>query len=630
MIGYRDFTRARYVACSVLAIALSGCSTSDAPLPVAASGPEPSSINDETLAAACSAAALQNVASVLGQGVTVKAIPNGATVPEGARFYASTATTPAFCQAVGSFVTNPATGKTANFMATFPANWNGKYMQVGCSGHCGQFFVSDPAMPTIVITSQGKPMDAITKGYAIFATDEGHTGMAGGTWAVKPSGEVDEDAIEDFYYRADKVLSKMGKDFTKAFYGALRNRPQSIAYSYFNGCSGGGRDALVAASLFPEAFDGIIAGSPYNTSGGAFQFAGVPIASLRSPAAQVTPALVSLIQPIVMAQCDKLDGVQDGLIQNPAACNFRPERDLPICKPGQASGTCFTKEQVETVSTLISAVTDERGAVVQPGLAVSELQGTSFITPKRPADLSAAEPFPGSDNGDVANNGYWPLADAMLKVFVHDNDRNFHTRSVVSFASGGTGQVSNFHIVVPGSEVALLRRKAFSGIGHRPEGFDNLLKSRTRLLIWHNLSDNVLTPYASTNLYNQLASRHGGYAKVQQSVRLFGLPGTPHCSMGGIGPNTFDAIGAMEKWVENGRAPDALMATLYPVNGFGVKDFSKAPGRTMPLCKYPAMARYKGAGDVNDGANWECPANDRRMLEIGESGRQAGVIGPKI
>lgn len=605
-------------------LGLGGCSVTQPAPGESVAVTAPAQLDDEVLAAACTPEVMNRVAQSLG-GVTVKPIPNGATVPAGTRFYPAREGAPAFCQAVGSFVTNPATGKTANFMATLPAHWNGKYMQIGCSGHCGQFFVSDPAMPTIVITSQGKPMDAIKRGYAAFATDEGHVGLAGGTWAVKASGQVDQDAVTDLYYRADKVLARMGKAFTTAFYGALAKRPQVITHSYFNGCSGGGRDALVAASYFPTEFDGIIGGSPYSTAGTAFQFAGVPIASLRSPGAFVPADLIKLIDPIVKAQCDKLDGVEDGLIQNPAACNFRPERDLPICKPGESGGKCFTSEQAETVSALLSAVTDEEGNIVQPGLSVSEIQAMSFITPKRPADLTAPEPFPGSDNGDVARNGYWPLADAMLKVFVHENDPAFHTRSVIGFRSGGPGPVSNYHIVVPRSEVALLHDKARLGTGHFVENYDALLNSKTKLMIWHNLSDTVLTPYTSYNLYKALARRHGGYGRLQQSIRLFSLPGTPHCSMGGIGPNSFDAIGAMENWVEKGEAPDSLAATFYPVNGFGVKDFDKVPGRTMPLCKFPEMARYKGHGDVNDGRNWECDPRDKRMLQVGESGVQAGV-----
>ncbi len=122
---------------------------------------------------------------------------------------------------------------------------------------------------------------------------------------------------------------------------------------------------------------------------------------------------------------------------------------------------------------------------------------------------------------------------------------------------------------------------------------------------------------------------YGGYAKLQDNVRLFMLPGTGHCSMFGCGPQNFDALSAMEAWVEMGTAPDALLATQYDVRvrmGSPSLDFSKPTGRTMPLCKFPEMAHYSGSGDVMQAANWSCPANDSSMLKVGESGRQAGVI----
>ena len=122
--------------------------------------------------------------------------------------------------------------------------------------------------------------------------------------------------------------------------------------SYFSGCSGGGRDAFVAASYFPEEFDGIIGGSAYNLAGVGFQAGGSAVATLRSVDADVPPALVSKIDPIVKAQCDQLDGVEDGLIQNPAACDFRPERDLPRCDGKTPPDQCFTQAQIETISTL--------------------------------------------------------------------------------------------------------------------------------------------------------------------------------------------------------------------------------------------------------------------------------------
>lgn len=607
------------VAAGVASVALIVAATS---VNTAASPPAARSFD---IAGSCTAEAMQAAVANLSTKVTVRQIANGPRFAGGTRLVAATDKLPAFCQVTGSFVTNPATGKTANFLATFPANWNGKYLQMGCSGHCGQFAVSDPAQPQATITNQGLPYDTIARGYASFATDEGHEGFSGGTWAIKGPGQVDEEAIADLFYRADKVLAGMGKEFTAAFYGRASGAPQKIARSYFNGCSGGGRDAFVAASYFPEAFDGIIGGSAYNGIGAAFQFAGIPSGQLRSAGAVVPPSLIALIDPIVKAQCDGLDGVKDGLIQNPAACNFRPDRDLPKCTPGSPAGQCFTPEQIETVSLLLSAVTDERGNVIQPGFSVSEIQAASFLTPPRPADLSARDPFPGSDTGAL-NGGYWPLADAYLKVFVHKNDPHFFTRQLFTFRSGGPGRINAFHVVAPSSEVDLVKREARMGIGHFPENFDPFIRQDRKFLMWHNLSDQVLTSYMSVNFYKQLAARHGGYDKLQRNVRLFSLPGTPHCSMGGIGPNSFDALTARENWVEKGIAPDALPAKLYPANAMGFKQFDKPPTRTMPLCKFPAMAHYKGRGDVNDGANWSCPSGDRSMLKVGESGRQAGVV----
>ena len=168
----------------------------------------------------------------------------------------------------------------------------------------------------------------------------------------------------------------MGKAFTTAFYTQATAPPQKLVRSYFIGCSGGGRDALVAASFFPEEFDGIISGSPYADLGrAAFQLAGDTLVELRSDDADAPPELLSKVDPIVKAKCDRLDGVKDGLIQNPAACNFRPERDLPRCDATTPASACFTKAQIETISTLVSAVTDEHGNVVQPGYSISELAG---------------------------------------------------------------------------------------------------------------------------------------------------------------------------------------------------------------------------------------------------------------
>jgi feruloyl esterase len=580
------------------------------------------------LESVCKAEVIQAAMAKRSPTVTVKEVANpsppgmpgavasGPVIPGGAKFTAASAKLPAYCQVTGSFVTNPKTGKTANFLATFPATWNGKYLQLGCSGHCGQFAVSNAATGSIVVTNQGYPGQIIEKGYASIATDEGHVGYEAGTWAIKGPGQVDEDAIADFYYRADQVLAKLGKQITLAFYDKALNSPQKLARSYFSGCSGGGRDAFVAAAYFPEEFDGIVGGSAYNLMGGAFQFAAVALASQRSPGARIPPALLAKIDPIVKAKCDRLDGVEDGLIQNPMACDFRPERDLPHCDGNTANDQCFTQEQIETVSVSLSAVTDEYGHVVQPGYAVSELQ----LTPAPPPRAAAPGAAPATDDS---------LQNAALKIFVDKNDPNFNVSSIVSFQSGGPGTITGFHAVVPKAEVTKALAEGGPGIGEFPEKADKLIKLNRKFLIWHNLSDQILTPYMSINYYKQLAKTHGGYEKVQNNIRLFGIPGTGHCSMTGVGPNNFDALGAIEDWVEKGKAPDALLATVsYQRQPFGpaAGDTATKTPRTMPLCKFPEMARYSGRGDVNDATNWSCPPNDTSLLKVGESGRQAGVI----
>src|SRR5438093_7024730 len=199
-------------AASSLMLATTGCTSDPAP-PRTMTNTAPS-----TLADVCRPEVVQAVAGTLHTLVTIRTIQEDPKLPGGVSYVAASGDVPGYCQVTGSFVTNSQTGKTANFLATFPANWNGKYLQLGCGGHCGTFAVSNPATPLITITTQGTPSDILTKGYAAFATDEGHAGVEGGTWAVKGPGQVDEEAITDFLYRASKIMARMGKEFTVAFY----------------------------------------------------------------------------------------------------------------------------------------------------------------------------------------------------------------------------------------------------------------------------------------------------------------------------------------------------------------------------------------------------------------------------
>ncbi|MBB5685938.1 tannase/feruloyl esterase family alpha/beta hydrolase [Sphingobium boeckii] len=594
----RPLRRTKIAAGMTIALAMATSSAAQQNGPVAK--PMQSVTN---LGGLCTAEAVQAVASTLSTGVTVKKIENG-PFQSATKFVEAKGVTPAYCQVTGSFVTNPKTGKTANFLATFPADWNGKYLQSGCSGHCGQFYVSNPGLPPITVTSQGYPEQIIDKGYAHFATDEGHVGMDGGKWAVRKDGTVDQDFIDDFLYRADLVLADMGKAFTKGFYGRANGAPAKLTRSYFNGCSGGGRDALVASSYFPEKFDGIIAGSAYNILGVAMHSSGIGVLASQPPKGIVSAAQLSYLDGIVKSQCDGLDGVKDGVIQNPAACNFRPERDLPKCDGDTPGGQCFTKAQVNMLSTILTGVTDEKGNVLQPGYSVSELQVGG-------------------------GPGLAGLGDAVQKIFVHRNDPGFAIASNYTFKDGGPGQVTGYRAVFPAAEAERIKSAIRQGMGHLPENTGRLMKSKTKLLMWHNWSDEALTPYNSINYYKRMAKDHGGYAKVQKKARLFMIPATSHCSISGIGPNSFDALSTMENWVEKGQAPDALKANVAArqfTPGAKPAAALQFPNWTQTLCKFPEMARYSGQGDVKDASNWSCSAKDKRLLTVGETGRQAGVL----
>ena len=601
------------------AIMLAWCG---AGLAVAATPAVPAMVMVANFADACTPAKVQAAAARIPDRMAIGTIANGPKFVGGTKYVAATAQRPAFCQITGTVVTNPETGKTANFLATLPAAWNRKYLQFGCFSHCGFFSLNDATSPVVTIVAQGYPGEILEQGYVSFGTDEGHSGPTGGEWAIKGPGKVDDDAITDFLWRADKSLARAGKAFTRAFYEQASGRSQKIAYAYFCGCSGGGRDAMVAASYVPEEFDGIIAGSPYyNGANAGIQLVGTYLATLRSAGADVPPALIAQIDPIVKAQCDALDGVTDGLIQNPAACNFRASRDLPKCAEDLPGPNCFTRAQVETISALLTAVTDKQGRLIQPGYAVGEIQ-PFFRTGKRPTDINDPAPW---DNNGGSEAGLAPLGDATLRIFAHRNDPAFNTRSIFSFGSGGSGPISDFRILVPRAEVDLANAAVQKGSGGDPRNVARLIRLKHKLLIWHNGSDEKLSPFMSVNYYKQLAALYGGYGKVQENIRLFLLPDTNHCSMGQEGPGNFDAIGALEDWVEHRKAPDALVAGLTSKTSPMV-DRLKAPLRTMPLCKFPEMARYDGRGDVDVAASWSCRADDTRMLQVGESGRQAGVI----
>src|SRR5579883_55841 len=547
-----------------------------------------------------------SVAGLMALGVPGVTITSATDVP------AST-TLPEFCNVKGTFTTtgDGAPDGSAIFLMQLPANWNHKLLGLGNGGFAGS-------------ASLGGTGAALVKGYALVDSDTGHE--SGGTdarFALNPDGTPNEAAITDYYFRAVHEVTQAAKSLTEKFYAQGR-----IRHAYFDSCSNGGRQALMEASRFPDDYDGIIAGDPFM--------------SIRSIAAgtifskqQLTPStfipftLLAAIDQATLAACDAADGVKDGLIQNPGACNFNPASLQ--CKPGQTAN-CLTPGQVDTLTRYFSAARDDDGNVIYPGFSISDLSGNDgaalwtmgFFLPGQALpqpntqatfDLNAPEPW-GNLGFSPAPLG-WQFVDHAIQYIVERNP-SFNMRTF-----DGT-------LPTPMSDAALtlFDKRTEAGDADDPAKLRSFIGKDHKLLIYHGLSDPALTPFRSIQYYNDLAAMtEGGIPEVQENVRLFLAPGMHHCG-GGPGPNVFDPLSAMEAWVEQGVGPDGIIATKFQ------NDNPTQPVlRTMPLCKYPEKARFLGnpntatPAEINNAENWTCSPHDRSLLNVGQNGRMAGLGG---
>ncbi len=532
---------------------------------------------------------------------------------------------PEVCLITGAIVTNPATGKTANFGALLPdpSAWNYKFMFNGCAFNCG-----------IVYGFKALPVDPIQKGYPVWFTDEGHVGFLQNnpSWPITAPGQPNEDAIIDFAYRATHTVTVVGKQFTLNYYNAAK-----FAYSYFEGCSDGGRDAMVEASRYPEDYDGVMAGAPYfDPPGQALASVADITAQLRSPDALLSPALFALASQIANQQCDALDGVQDGLIQNPAICRFNPQTDLPRC-PGDTPDTgCFTQAQIDSLSNVFSAATDPHGLPLHPGYSVSDMNELAIwlSTTTPPSNFSGPQPWP---NYVGAPEG-WDYGDPTLQYLTYYGVPGYNSLTTPGFSyrADGPGPIQFFHTVVPENTVDTLFDRLNIAAGDFPQQLRAFIAQNRKLIMYHGYADGLITPYTTIQYYRKLARTQGGFDALQHHVRLFMVPEMYHCH-GGPGPNNFgtfavqpaqtdalhDATTALEQWAENGIAPDQFIATKFTND-----DPTQPALRTMPVCPFPAQAQYTGSGDVKDAANWTCAKRDRSLLRVGLDGYEAGVQAP--
>jgi len=436
---------------------------------------------------------------------------------------------PAFCRVAATL--KPSSDSDIKVEVWLPVSgWNGKFQAVGNGGWGGS--ISYPALAS-----------AVAAGYASASTDTGHTGNTG-AFALGHS-----EKLVDHAYRAVHEMTLRSKAIIEAYYG------DRATLSFWNGCSLGGRQGITEAMRYPTDFDAIVAGAPAIN---AMLLHGARVAINyfvhRSPDSYIPPEKYPMIHNAVLQACDALDGVKDGVLEDPRRCHFDPA--VLKCK-GADDPTCLTAVQVETASALYAPVKN----------------------PKTGGDAFFALLQPGSELGWNVLAGEGPLSlsvDAFKYVVFNDPNwdwHHFNAATDIDLAVKVDNGVLNF------TDPNL---KPFFDHGGK-------------LLIYHGWADPQVTPLNSVNYFSEVLRTVGENA-AGKSIALYMVPGMNHCQ-GGPGTDTFDKMAAIEEWVTTGTAPDHILA-LHATSG--VTD------RTRPLCPYPQVARYNGTGSTDDAANFEC------------------------
>ncbi len=435
---------------------------------------------------------------------------------------------PALCRVAATL--EPSSDSDIKIEVWMPAaGWNGKLQAVGNGAFSGT--INYAAMST-----------ALARGYATSSTDTGHTG-GGASWALGHP-----EKIVDFGWRAVHEMTTTSKRIIASYYG------RGPTYSYWNGCSAGGRQGMKAAQRFPEDFDGVIAGAPgLDWTSRAAQAVRVAKVLEPSEAARLLRTHRQLLHTAVVNACDALDGVKDGLIENPQRCRFDP--GMLECKDS-IGAACLTKTQVETARLMYSSPLNPKTRRVIAGLAPGSELGWTDLGWTASARATGLDQFRFIVFGDPS----W-----IVQRFSFDSD------------------------IVRAEETD---RDTINALDANLKPF---IDRGGKLIQYHGWADPQISPSNSTQYYSRVLEALGA-SRVHRSYRLFMAPGMAHCG-GGEGPDTFDMVSALEQWVEHGLAPDRIIASH---SSRGVVD------RTRPLCPYPKVAVYTGTGNANEAANFVC------------------------
>jgi len=458
-------------------------------------------------------------------------------------------------------------GTETHFELLLPETWNGKFVMGGGGGFVGS------------VMNTSLMFGSLQKGYATVGTDTGHAGHpANGSWAYN-----NLERLVSFGHQAVHRTAVTAKAFITDYYAT------DIGRSYFTGCSRGGGQGFVEAQRYPEDFDGIVAGSP------AYDFLGVAAAATQISAAMypdpsdlqeavLGPEEQRLIESSYLEMCDALDGIEDGILNDPRQCAF--DVGTLLCQE-EKTDSCLSEEQLAAVRVVYDGPKDSQGRSIYYGFPFGGESApggwsrwlTGGLKYNDDADDFQAGVDTGPFESPVTPSAYYAFGNDIMRYFVYnDPEWSYVGYNYDNLAKDGARAAETLNSTDP--DLSAFRKRG------------------GKMLIYNGWSDNAQSSLAFADYYEQVLAHDETAA---DDVRMFLMPGVEHC-FGGPGPSWVDFLDVLDNWFETGEAPDQVTAYWL--------DQTMQPTGSRPVCAYPAVAQYDGEGDTRDAASFSCVEGD--------------------